>query len=155
MDLLDSSEPGLREQFLRACIWLDRSLAVWHESMSLSYIALTNAIETLAGRGSAVTCRYCGARSPGVTEAFRDFLGEYAGQTDEGRRNQLYDLRSQIVHGDLLMVRDIPGEAGFHPTDLKHRDSWYELRSVARIAVLNWFVATATRDKEDGGDSHE
>jgi hypothetical protein len=143
MELLEAADSAVRDPFMRACVWLDRALAVWPESISLSYIALVNAVETLTTGSPVVKCAHCGSTAPGPTRAFKDCLGTYAGGTDQAMRDRLYDLRSQLVHGTLLLDRDMPGLPGFDPDGLEQRDSWYAMHSIARIAVVNWFCEKA------------
>jgi hypothetical protein len=80
--LLDASHavrPEVRDRFLHACYWYERSGAAWNMSVSLGHIAAVNAIETIMPAGEVDRCPECGLnRAPGITRRFHDFVERYA-----------------------------------------------------------------------------
>jgi hypothetical protein len=140
VDRLESASPAVRDQFLRASFWLDRALAGWHDSISLSYVALVNAVETIVANGPGQRCELCGSSVPGATRRFKGCVEKYGGDEVATGRSELYDLRSKLVHGRLLFERDMPGTLRFDPSGLGQRDSWDAMHAIARRAIVNWFV---------------
>jgi len=140
-DCLEAAPEGVRERFLRACYWLDRSSGSWHVSASLSYLSLVNSIEALVAPGPRDECPHCQQdMSPGPTRRFRDFVDRYAAGAEGKSRARLYELRSDLVHGEHLLLRDRPSwTGGFEPATLRQDDLRREMRSVARVAIINWF----------------
>jgi len=136
---IDTAPPSVRERFFRASYWFSRSQPSWRVSRSLSYVSLINAIEVLTPAASADLCPTCGLnRAPGPTVRFRDFVERYAGSVPE--RKELYRLRSQLVHGDQLLISDGPMGMGFTP-QLIEESSQYELASrTAQIVVIAWLL---------------
>jgi hypothetical protein len=132
--LLDASgmiSVETRDRFLRACYWYDRSGAAWKMSVSLGHIAAVNAIETIMQSG----------RAPGVTRRFHDFVERYAPRVPKENREQIYDLRSRLVHGDQLFDIDRPWPA-FIPTprNLQQQDMYQAAQMVARAVIINWLL---------------
>jgi hypothetical protein len=149
---LDESLCGYRElseasrsKFDRAAFWMDVASRQWTISVSSSFAALVSAIESLTDRGTAhrVFCEQCKAdrthEVPGATESFRSFFETYApGAAERKRRSQMYDLRSDILHGTGLMQLDQDLAFGFDPWDFNESDLHRELWSITRLAVRNW-----------------
>jgi hypothetical protein len=120
--------PTRREDFNRATYWLDMASRQWHVSVSASFAALVSVIESLintSGLGSA--------------KRFRSFLQTHApGATHAARRNQMYDLRSGILHGSRLMRIDTDIALGWDPPWWDERELHEEMWTVTRVAVRNW-----------------
>src|SRR4051794_36449844 len=77
----------------------------WGFSMSASFASLVSAVESLINRAGH-----------GSTKRFRDFFETYAPEAALGdRRNQMYDLRSGILHGSDLMAMDQDAAFGWDP----------------------------------------
>jgi len=120
--------PVRRAEFDRAAFWLDNASRQWHTSMSASFAALVSAVESLIN-----------IRGPGATGRFRAFFEQYApGATLAPRRNQMYNLRSGILHGGELMMIDQDVSFGWDPPWWNERELHEELWTVTRIAVRNW-----------------
>lgn len=120
--------PSRRADFDRAAFWLDMASRQWNTSVSASFAALISAIESLIN-----------TRGPGSTARFRDFLERYApGATLLARRNQMYDLRSGILHGSTLMTIDEDVNFGWDPPWWNERELHEELWNVTREAIRNW-----------------
>ena len=99
----------------------------WTVSFSASFASLVIAIESL------------GDRSSRPTERFRNFIEDYApGASLEKRRNEMYALRSDILHGSGLMEMDQDAHFGWGPPEQKEEDLMNELWGVTRIAIRNW-----------------
>jgi len=120
--------PRRREEFNRSAYWLDMASRQWNMSMSASFSALVSAVESLIN-----------ARGPGSTGRFRTFLERYApGASLEARRNEMYDLRSGILHGSELMTLDQDLSFGWDPPWWNERELHEELWRMARQVLRNW-----------------
>ena len=115
--------------------------------MSSSFVALVLAIESLTERGSVhrVYCPECGNDRnhdvPGPTALFKCFLETYApGAGEKKRRDQIYDLRSSILHGKQLISFDEGRAFGWDPPWRKQNDLHTELWETTRIALRNYLV---------------
>jgi hypothetical protein len=111
--------------------------------MSSWYIAQVAAIETLAHEDVARDpCPACGNdRNPGPTRKFKDFLDRYAlGAGTRTQNDELYAVRSGLVHGGALLYHDTPFGSGLisFGEERSRMDSLYE---AVRIAVVNWLRA--------------
>jgi len=119
-----------REEFDRAAYWLDMASRQWTISMSSSFGALVSAVESLINQ-----------RGPGSTARFRSFLERYApGASLEGRRNEMYDLRSGILHGSDLMTIDQDISFGWDPPWWNERELHEELWGLTRVVIRNWLL---------------
>jgi hypothetical protein len=117
-----------RAEFDRAAYWLDVASRQWNFSMSASFAARVTAVESLINRDG-----------PGSRARFRDFLETYApGASLEPRRNQMYTLRSCILHGSQLMTPDQDDYLGWSLPWWNERQLHEELWTVTGTAVRNW-----------------
>ena len=137
--------PGKRAKFDRATFWMDVAARQWAMSVSSSFTSLVSAIESLTGRGAVhrVYCKQCKGEcqhdAPGATERFRAFFEKYApGAAHRKRRNEMYKLRSGIVHGTNLMQIDQDRDFGWDPPGWDERELHRQLWTVTRVALRNW-----------------
>lgn len=117
-----------RAKFDRAAFWMDMASREWEVSFSAVFASLAIAIEALAVRdGAAPTAR------------FKRFIETYAGgAVSEPRRQKMYALRSDIVHGSGLMEMDqVAGHAGA-PPEWNERELMNDLWGASRVAARNW-----------------
>jgi hypothetical protein len=119
--------------------------------MSTSFAALVSAIESLTDRGQShgFTCPICDKKTqhevPGATQRFRELLATYAqGAALEKRRNDMYNLRSGILHGSALMQLDQNLVLGWDPPWRNERELYNELSGLTRITVRNWLKSPPT-----------
>lgn len=143
--LLDANHavhPEVRDRFLRACYWYERSGAAWNMSVSLGHIAAVNAIETIMPPGAVDRCPECGLnRAPGITRRFHDFVERYAPLVPQQDRDGIYKLRSSLVHQARVFDIDRPGPWGaLVPQDQIQRHTYEAARIVARDAIINWLL---------------
>jgi len=116
-----------RDKFGRAGFWMYMARRQWTVSFSASFASLVIAIESL------------GERSLRPTARFRNFIDQYApGASLENRRNEMYALRSDILHGSGLMEMDQDTHFGWSPPERKEEDLMNELWGLTRIAIRNW-----------------
>ena len=116
-----------REKFGRAGFWMSMARGQWTVSFSASFASLAIAIESL------------GERSLRPTVRLRNFIEQYApGASLENRRNEMYALRSDILHGSGLMEMDQDAHFGWAPPEQKERDLMNELWGLTRVAMRNW-----------------
>jgi hypothetical protein len=135
-----------REKFDRAAFWFSTSSRMWDFSISAAFATLVSAIESLTASGNVhqFTCPICGGltdhRVPGPTKLFKNFLATYApGASLAKDRDDMYELRSDLVHGEHLVEldREIP-IMGWTPPGFKERQQYYDLWELARTALQNW-----------------
>jgi hypothetical protein len=113
--------------------------------MGASFVAMVSAIEALveSERGHQGQCNSCGEeffhRTPGPTEAFRRFLATHvSGDQLKNQRNDMYALRSGLVHGSVLMELDDERHSVWDPAQDHQRELWSELFGITRIAIRRW-----------------
>jgi len=115
-------------------------------SASVSFAALVSAIEAMTEHGEKhkATCNECGAscvhETPVATERFRSFLERYTpGESEAPRRSKMYRLRSNILHGSLLMQLDQERAMGWTPVWLNelglHTDLWFLTKKALRNSL--------------------
>ena len=135
-----------REKFDRAAFWFSTSSRMHDISISSAFAALVSAIESLTASGNVhqFTCPICAGptdhRVPGPTKLFKNFLATYApGASLAKERDEMYDLRSNLVHGEHLVEldREIP-IMGWTPPGFKERQQYYDLWGLTRTALRNW-----------------
>lgn len=135
-----------RAKFDRATFWMDMASRQWNISVSASYAALVSAIESLTERGDVhqFECPICGKPTqhevPGATRRFRDFFDTYAsGAALARRRDDMYSLRSGILHGSELMQLDQDRAfGGWDPPWWNERELHEELWNLTRVTLRNW-----------------
>lgn len=139
-----------RAQFDRCAFWMDMASREWTVSVSSSFASLVSAVEALTDRGEThrVPCEQCGTISqhevPGATERFRTFFETYApGGGLRSRRNEMYSLRSGILHGSELMQLDQDLSFGWDPPGWNERELHDDLWRLTRIATRNWLSQTS------------
>lgn len=134
-----------RRSLDRSLYWVQLASRFGYRHMGASFVAMVSAIEALVESegGHQGQCNSCGEdlfhRVPGPTEAFRSFLATYApGDKLNKERNDMYALRSGLVHGNVLMELDDERLSVWDPAQNHQRDLWSELFGVTRIAIRNW-----------------
>ena len=134
-----------RAKFDRANFWMDMASRQWNISVSASFAALVSAIESLTERGDIhdFKCPICGRLTqhevPGATRRFKDFFDTYAPDAALAeRRDDMYSLRSGILHGSDLMQLDQDLAFGWDPPWWNERELHEELWGLTRIALRNW-----------------
>jgi hypothetical protein len=138
-----SAEKGAK--FDRATFWIDIASRQWNTSVSASFAALVSAIESLTERGKIhrFDCPTCGMPTqhevPGATRRFRDFFDTYApGAAMAKRRDEMYALRSGILHGSELMQFDQDLAFGWDPPGWNEGGLYEDLWGLTRVALRNW-----------------
>jgi hypothetical protein len=134
-----------RARFDRALFWLDLASRQWAQSMSASFASLVSAIEALTVRGAVhkVHCPQCDAirthEVPGATARFRAFFETYApGASHKRRRDEMYALRSSILHGSGLIAFDEGRAWGWDPPWSNQADLHRELWILTQVALRNY-----------------
>jgi hypothetical protein len=133
-----------REQFDRCAFWMDMAYREWDVSMSSAFAALVSAIEALTDRGTThrVHCTQCDRPvshdAPGATATFRAFFDRHAPGSSKKRRDEMYALRSGILHGGDLMQLDEYATIGWDPVEWNDRELHFELWRLARTAIRSW-----------------
>ena len=142
--------PSDKAKFDRATFWLDMFSRQWTISVSAAFAALVSAIEALTERGVAhqFKCPICDDLTqhevPGSTRRFRDFMNTYAPGAKSAIRNQIYDLRSGILHGSKLIELDYALAFGWDPPWRKQQELIWELSKITRTALRNWLITDRT-----------
>lgn len=140
----------LRRKVLRAAYWLHYAREVWHLSKSASYQALIQAVEVLIevppGRDMCPGCQR--AIGLGPTKLFIQFIDRYAppGDSEGLARRILYEVRSQLVHGDMLLHMDEAGLTQLAPRMNFEYELMNQARSICRRAIVRRIVDLAKND---------
>jgi hypothetical protein len=120
-----------REEFDRAAVWLDLARRYHAASTSASFAALVSAVEALVNSDGL------GRRDR--TSRFKEFLNTYApGASLEPRRQEMYRLRSGILHGSELMELDEDLYLDWTPPWFNDGNLYGELWGLTRAAMRNW-----------------
>jgi hypothetical protein len=134
-----------RARFNRAAFWLDMASRQWNASVSASFAALVSAVESLTERGDRhdFKCSSCGKPGqhevPGATQRFREFFDSYApGASVAKQRDEMYGLRSGILHASKLMRLDQDLTLGIDPQMWNEGELHDELWGLTRVALRNW-----------------
>lgn len=130
-------------RFLRAAFWYRHALRNFSLSRSASLTAAVQAIEVLANPTEPELCPTCGSsRADGPTASFKKFLVDYSGSQDARQKKlhqTLYNVRSDIAHGKLLLTSDIDTSFGrFSPTSARDDQHARAAIAIVRIALINW-----------------
>ena len=143
--------PSDREKFDRALYWMDVASSQWTISMSASFASLVSAIESLTDRGAihSVYCKQCREYRdhdvPGPTAQFRNFFETYSpGQSLKKRRNDMYRMRSGILHGSHLIAFDEGLAHGWDPPWNEQRELHAELWQLSQVALRSWLRKAST-----------
>ena len=148
-----SLDPRKKQAFYAACLlWVQANDP--HMPPSMSLVTEVSAIETLVHweDPDPETCRcgaflgpdkcsVCGNTKHGLRRRFRDFITNYAGESNRTIANEMYDHRSSVAHrGDLL--RDDLFDSGFNVGG-KDEQMIFRITAskVTRIAIVRWFVS--------------
>jgi hypothetical protein len=133
--------PENRVKFGRAAFWMDLARRHWETSASASFASLVSAVESLTNNGDRRN----------RSRRFCEFLEIYAsGTTYSDRRRNMYELRSEILHGGNLLQLDQDHVFGWDPPWMEQRELHDELWNLARIALRNWL---RNPPQEGGGTS--
>jgi hypothetical protein len=98
-----------RRRFLRSAAAIYTARELWELSVSSSFLACVQAIETLVDRPAPIPCSTCNKdMGPGPTKLFREFVEEHCktSDVDQAVVNQLYRTRSDLAHGRYLFQLD-------------------------------------------------
>jgi hypothetical protein len=137
-DKFYSLELASQEQFLRAAYWYQHSGEVIDISRSASYLALVNAIETLAADESKLTvCEVCENKA-GATKQVREFLEKYLPNIESSKINKIYGLRSSLTHGKRILETDTGKFNDFTPFNSEENSNYHQTSYITRIALINW-----------------
>lgn len=132
------------EKFLRACYWLHAAHAIHRGSMSSSFIALVSSIEALLPRASTPNCEMCGKpKGPGPTAQFKAFVEHHLpGAVPDALKSKFYSIRSELAHGDGLLIADHIGWGASHET-ANEGMQFGAMLTIARLAIYNWLWLSA------------
>lgn len=152
---LHALRPADRKRFLRAAFWYAQYHDSWHSSISLAYITLICAIETLVPNSSGgARCDACGrATGPGPTQRFQAFVEEMLpGMSDEDRPSarELYRVRSKLAHGGALLRLDVERAAHLHPATSNEYFLIHGAAHLTKVILVAWLAARVPADPRDG-----
>lgn len=158
LDLAFGLQGDNRERFERALIYLEHGKSVRDESRSLAYIAFVMAIEALMDKPERCEvcdqtllerhkeCAGCGQPVFSTTRAFREFLETHAPiiRREPGIRTRLYGLRSDLAHGNDVMLHDMSALTMY----TRYTGEEFTLESaldiIAGTALRNWLHSRAS-----------
>ena len=136
-----------RDRLNRAMYWLDMSSRLFHRSYSLAFSSLVTCIESLLVRGTHhnVYCELCDRNSqhevPGPTRKFKEFLERFVpGRSDKKTRDNMYALRSDVLHGSSLLQADEGTRFGWDPPSWHEDNLTRDLHNLTQTSVRNWYL---------------
>jgi hypothetical protein len=144
LDTFESLEHEDADAFRRATYWYSIGLRNRMES-AIATVAFSVSIECLLPKVKRPRCIVCHSEvGPGPTQLFKSHLARY-GTVPEGlhsQRAQLYDVRSQLIHGSFAgsVDADVFSIAG----DTFRHDLLLE--TVARRSLIHWLRDPRRRD---------
>jgi hypothetical protein len=123
-----------KERFLRACYWYHMAGTVWDYSQSLYLTSFINAVECLASVGRERL------DPEGAVKLFKRFMRRYAPGSPSGTKlDKLYEIRSDITHGERLLHLDQPPGATALSQDFAIAlQAGDDAAVLTRGALLNW-----------------
>ncbi len=166
-DIYFSLDATKKIAFHTACYSYNQALELTYKSMSasLSLIAAVMGIEALVNCDnssgtsrcsecgalkSIESCEVCGSPRYYATSRFKNFMTKYGPPNSKKFYTNLYNLRSRLAHGTLLL-RDDEFDSGFH-TGGQDEQQMFKRESLilVRLAILNWLLVQlggTSRDK--------
>jgi hypothetical protein len=145
LDIFMTLDNDRREKVLRAAFWLDHSSHVWRLSKSASYQSLIQAVEVLIDvPRNQPKCAECN-RSLGVgpTALFTEFLDKYSPKSSdlEPARHRLYNVRSGLSHGNILLHMDQGVVFNWYNPKTPHEHMLVSnARLICRRAIISWLM---------------
>lgn len=154
LDVVDHLPNALRQDFLHACYWLKQAALAFPDSFSLSFMAVSAAIEALVEDRPSLACPTCEQKlfaGKTLTTLFAEFLDHHvpldfmtsSGYGDipsfKDRLKRLYATRSTLVHGEDLLGQDTI-DAGFVPRQNQEHGDLRTLLRIMHYAFGTWLV---------------
>ncbi len=129
--------PRQRRQYLRAATWIQIASRTWNVGASSWFTAHVSAIETFVEPDYDDKCAKCGSVL-GVTRAFKGLVERYSPDSTKKMRDAIYDLRSDLSHGEaLLQLDESPWSFGSTFREQEYDASQWLVR-VTRDVMVNW-----------------
>jgi hypothetical protein len=158
LDTIEALEHADRRRFMRAARWLVAARDLWDHHVSSYYISLIAAIESLSSEDKPPRCSGCG-QVRDIGRRFQEFVERYAPPTSAEviNRKRLYQLRSDLAHGKMLIDIDEAPYAiiSLSPNWLEQREAFDALSSVVRRVVIGWLESRSAAEGNDAGGHHE
>jgi len=146
-----------RETVLRICYWIQFARTILHQSRSAAYMAIVTAVEAFFEDAPETTCAHCEQRLPGgkgKRAQFAEFLDQhvplggltidFVGQLRfKDRLKYLYDKRSSITHGDLLLGADAEQMMAFRPVENQEDHDLWTLLRIMPYALAKWLLVVS------------
>lgn len=139
-----------KEKFLNSSYWTQVASNVFNTSMSIAFSSLVTSIEVFLPDPkerclkcnkpvSDEICPTCSQPSAGPTKYFREFIDAHSPGIDVKLRNELYNLRSSILHGGKLMTSDQKYLGYQHNLESRNGiNKWYLLNGIIKLIQNNW-----------------
>jgi hypothetical protein len=146
LDLFAELPPDKAAAFTQAISLYYSARLTWTTSLSLALAGLISSIETLAHFDNhhiePTTCSLCGQKNFSALAKFRVFLEKYGSvpSTMKKHYNELYDLRSKILHQGQLLVADMDHTVLASIYGTTELDKIRRLTEVVRICLFNWLI---------------
>ncbi len=138
--------PSRRSQFLRAATWIQIASRTWDVSASSWYTAHVSAIETFVEPDYNDKCEKC-ASVLGVTRAFKEVVERYSPDSDKTMRNRVYDYRSKLTHGSILLQLDEAPWSFGSTFRAEEDDASRRLVRITRDVMVNWLRKFASIER--------
>ncbi|MGB7816657.1 MAG: hypothetical protein WBL28_09945 [Methylotenera sp.] len=136
IELFHSLSHEATNAFVRACYWYALGIQ-FHSETSLATVAFSTAIECLLPRLRSHSCKECGKPlGSGPTQLFKGHVKRFGTVIAalQKRRNELYDVRSALVHGSHASRVDMD----FMSANRHSEDHHLLLEIVCQRSLINW-----------------
>ena len=135
-----------REYFLASTSMFHQAMNVWGRSNSLSHIGVIASLETLIQydnrKAKTESCSNCGQPMYKVRMKFLNFIETYCSEDADFRKyaDKLYEIRSKIGHGGLLLSEDVIGEVISPQKSMTDYLRLVDLNRITRVCLINWLL---------------
>jgi hypothetical protein len=140
-ECLDKSD---QERYLRAALWFYQASTLSAEFKSAAFLAIISCIETLRTViPPTAKCEKCGSlRGKGAARQFVEFLHDLVPATEDEKktREELYRLRSALIHGGDVFHSDVEATKRMNPKAISELSSYSIALNMARRALLSWLM---------------
>lgn len=131
-----------QQGFFNSLYLFSRAKTIYSISKSLSYVALISSIESLLDKPKVLKkCDEClqNILEISISQKFKNFVEKFAPGLEDKDRQILYDLRSNIVHGNrLLEIDNKPFSSWLLPSIMDDHKRVEICLNVVKIALINY-----------------
>ena len=132
------------DKYFNAVKWYRQGLKTLQSSKGLTFIAMVTAIECLIDQDEKrAKCETCNRiLDDGPTKKFNSFMETYCPGIDQSARKALYEMRSNLAHGRMVLLGD-GSSYSFNPVKITQDQSLRSVIHYVRLGLRNWLHMSA------------